>query len=107
MSALDLKSIDAIMATPGLDGIVLGPLDLSASLGLLNQITHPRVVDAMLTVAAQARAARMPFGSGRASGSPEDIAWWLSLSAQLIAVGSADGFLANGTRGARGVRAHG
>jgi 4-hydroxy-2-oxoheptanedioate aldolase len=93
-----VRNIDAIIATPGLDGLVVGPLDLSASLNLLNQVTHPVVVEAMLTVAAHARAAGMPFGSGRASGIPEDIAWWLSLGAQIVAVGSADGFLANGTR---------
>jgi len=28
----------------------------------------------------------------------EDIAWWLRLGAQIVAVGAADGFLANGTR---------
>jgi 2-keto-3-deoxy-L-rhamnonate aldolase RhmA len=93
-----VRNIDAIISTPGLDGLVVGPLDLSASLDLLNQVTHPIVVEAMLKVAAQARTAGMPFGSGRASGIPEDIAWWLSLGAQIVAVGSADGFLANGTR---------
>jgi 2-keto-3-deoxy-L-rhamnonate aldolase RhmA len=93
-----VRRIDEIIAVPGLDGIVVGPLDLSASLDLLNQVTHPLVVEAMLAVAEHARAAGMPFGSGRASGSPEDIAWWLSLGAKIVAVGSADGFLANGTR---------
>jgi 2-keto-3-deoxy-L-rhamnonate aldolase RhmA len=93
-----VRRINEIIAVPGLDGLVVGPLDLSASLNLLNQVTHPLVVEAMRTVAARARAAGMPFGSGRASGDPEDIAWWLSLGAQIVAIGSADGFLANGTR---------
>lgn len=93
-----VRAIDEIVAVPGLDGIVVGPLDLSASLNLLNQVTHPVVVEAMLSVAARARAAGVPFGSGRASGDPKDIAWWLSLGAQIVAIGSADGFLANSTR---------
>jgi 2-keto-3-deoxy-L-rhamnonate aldolase RhmA len=99
-SVTAVRDIDAILATPGLDGLVIGPLDLSASLGLLSQVRHPRVLDAIDTVATRARAAHMPFGSGRAAESAADMAEWLALGAQLIAVGSADGFVHHGTRSA-------
>src|SRR4051794_41529757 len=36
-----------IAAVDGVDGVFLGPSDLAASMGLLGQQTHPRVVDAV------------------------------------------------------------
>lgn len=36
-----------IAATPGVDGVFVGPSDLSASLGLIGRQTHPEVVDAV------------------------------------------------------------
>src|SRR6185369_3293842 len=48
----------------GLDSLVLGPQDLSGSMGRLGQTTHPDVVTAMKTVAGKARAAGKFIGSG-------------------------------------------
>ncbi len=56
--------IDEIVALPGLDSIVLGPYDLSGSLGLLGQVHHPDVVAAMERVIAAAKAQNVPVGSG-------------------------------------------
>lgn len=42
-----LDQIEAIAAVEGVDGIFIGPGDLSASMGLLHQPTHPRVVEAI------------------------------------------------------------
>jgi 4-hydroxy-2-oxoheptanedioate aldolase len=43
-----------ILGLPGLDAVFLGPVDLSHSLGLPGQISHPRVVDALAGIAARA-----------------------------------------------------
>ena len=51
-------------AVPGLDSVALGPWDLSASLGLMGQVEHPTVVQAIETVVARARAAGIPVGTG-------------------------------------------
>ncbi len=59
-----LDALDEILATPGLDGVVLGPADLSGSLGVLGQIDAPRVVEAMQTVIRKARAAGLTVGAG-------------------------------------------
>jgi len=56
--------IDEIVALPGLDSVVLGPNDLSGSLGVLGQMDHPDVVAAMERVIAAAQAHNMPVGSG-------------------------------------------
>ncbi len=42
-----LEQVEEIAAVPGVDGIFIGPGDLSASMGLLHQPTHPRVVEAI------------------------------------------------------------
>lgn len=59
-----LEAIDEIVALPGLDSVVLGPMDLSASLGRLGQVDDPRVVEAMERVIVAALAAGVSVGSG-------------------------------------------
>lgn len=45
-----IDHIDAIAAIPEVDAVLIGPYDLSASLGYIGQIDHPIVVDAIETV---------------------------------------------------------
>lgn len=59
-----LAELDDVVAIPGLDSLVLGPQDLSGSMGRLGETTHPDVVQAMRTVAAKAKAAGKFIGSG-------------------------------------------
>lgn len=42
-----LEKVEEIAAVPGVDGVFIGPGDLSASMGLLHQPTHPKVVEAI------------------------------------------------------------
>jgi 4-hydroxy-2-oxoheptanedioate aldolase len=46
-SRLALKNLDAIAATPGVDGVFIGPADLSASMGHVGNATHPDVQTAI------------------------------------------------------------
>jgi 2-dehydro-3-deoxyglucarate aldolase/4-hydroxy-2-oxoheptanedioate aldolase len=59
-----LHALDEILAIQGLDSLVLGPWDLSASLGRLGEVEHPAVVAALETVIARTRAAGLFIGSG-------------------------------------------
>jgi 2-keto-3-deoxy-L-rhamnonate aldolase RhmA len=59
-----LAELDDVLALEGLDSLVLGPQDLSGSMGRLGETTHPDVVDAMKTVASQAKSAGKFIGSG-------------------------------------------
>ena len=52
-----LDELEAICAVPGLDGIFLGPADLSASMGLIGQPGHPSVLAAVEEAVATALAA--------------------------------------------------
>lgn len=42
-----LEQLDAICAVDGVDGVLIGPGDLSASMGFLGQLAHPEVVAAI------------------------------------------------------------
>jgi 2-keto-3-deoxy-L-rhamnonate aldolase RhmA len=57
-----LREIDAIARTPGLDGVLIGPYDLSASLGIAGQFTHPDFVAAVTRISDACRTAAMPVG---------------------------------------------
>lgn len=50
-----VDAVDAIAATPGLDGLFVGPADLAVGYGE-SDMNAPRVIDAMKTVADAARA---------------------------------------------------
>lgn len=59
-----LAEIDEVVKIEGLDSLVLGPQDLSGSMGRLGETTHPEVVQAMKRVGEKARAAGKFLGSG-------------------------------------------
>ena len=54
--------IDAILATPGVTALFVGPFDLSGSMGLLGQVEHPDVQAAIDRVVSAGLAAGMPLG---------------------------------------------
>lgn len=47
-----LENIDAILAVEGVDVALLGPLDMSAALGVLGQFDHPKMADARQKIVA-------------------------------------------------------
>ncbi len=44
-TALGLENLEEICAVPGVDGVFIGPADLSASLGFPGQTEHPEVLE--------------------------------------------------------------
>lgn len=61
-SAEAVTNIEEILAVDGIDGIFVGPSDLSASMGLLGQQSHPEVVAAVRRCFTAARSAGVPVG---------------------------------------------
>ncbi len=55
-SLAGFEAFDAIVATPGLQGMMLGPFDLSVSMGHEGDYRHPDVQDALRSMLARARA---------------------------------------------------
>lgn len=51
-----MERLDELLAVPGLDGVIIGPHDLSVSLGVPEQWRHPRFVAAVEAILSAARA---------------------------------------------------
>jgi 2-dehydro-3-deoxyglucarate aldolase len=83
-SSKGVENVAAIAAVDGVDGLFIGPSDLSADYGVLGQITHPEVVRAIETVVAAGNAA------GKAVGiltSEKDARRYLDMGMTMVAVG--------------------
>jgi len=80
-----LKNIDAIAATPGVDGVFIGPADLSASMGFPGQPEHPQVQAAIAD--AIARILRAGKAPGILALTDEQTHKWLDAGALFVAVG--------------------
>src|SRR6185436_15824993 len=57
-----VERIDEIVAVPGIDAALVGPFDLSGSLGRLGETGHPEVVAAVERVAAACAARGVAAG---------------------------------------------
>ena len=63
----------AIVATPGVDAVFIGPYDLSASLGVMGQFDHPLMVTARRRILAAAAAAGVAAGIHVIRPDPEEV----------------------------------
>ena len=57
-----VENLDAILATPGIDTVMIGPNDLSASMGMLGRTTEPPVIAMIEQIVARSREAGIPVG---------------------------------------------
>jgi 4-hydroxy-2-oxoheptanedioate aldolase len=80
-----LKNLDAITATPGVDGVFIGPADLSASMGHVGNAAHPEVQAAIED--AIARILKAGKAPGILTPDRQLAAHYLSLGAVFVAVG--------------------
>jgi len=60
--ALAAENIEKIVKVAGIDAVLLGPYDLSASLGHTGQLDHPAVVQAIDHITKTCQAAKIPLG---------------------------------------------
>lgn len=90
-----LEQVKAIAAVEGVDGVFLGPADLSASMGCLGQPAHPEVVSAIETAIQTIR------NAGKAAGilcTDESLARrYIAQGANFVAVGVDTTLLAQST----------
>jgi 4-hydroxy-2-oxoheptanedioate aldolase len=91
-----LENIEAIAAVEGVDGLFIGPADLSASLGHRGNPGHSEVQAAITSAIERIRAA------GKAAGilamDPKLIRQYLSLGCSFVAVGADTTLLSRGAR---------
>ena len=98
-SRAGVEAIDSIAAVEGVDGIFIGPSDLSASLGHIGQPNHPEVQATMRHLHERTRA------HGKAVGiltpNHDDAQRYIEMGMQFVAVGSDQGVFRAGTQALR------
>ncbi len=100
MAIVQIEHIDAvnrieeILAVPGIDLPLIGPYDLSGSMGLLGQVAHPKVEEAIARVLTAGQRANVPVGIFATTA--EDINRHLEQGFRAVLAGTDVGFLGAG-----------
>jgi 2-dehydro-3-deoxyglucarate aldolase len=90
-----VENVEAIASVDGVDGLFIGPSDLSADYGVLGQVSHPEVVQAIERVVATGKAA------GKAVGiltGEKDARRYLDMGMTMVAVGGDVGIFKTATK---------
>lgn len=82
-----VENIDAIMSVPGLDAVMVGPYDLSASMGCTGQFDHPNFKKALARVADASRVHNVSSGVHVVQPEPERLRAALDEGHRFIAYG--------------------
>ena len=91
-----MANVDAIAATPGVDVVLVGPVDLGLALGLGLDLSgnHPTLVDAMKEVVAAC--AKHGKVAGGVAFTPSTAELLLDLGMRFMTIGSDSGYLSAG-----------
>lgn len=102
-----VENIDEILNVSGIDGVFIGPYDMSASYGVVGQTDHPLVRAGCDMVLEACKAHDKIAGIHMVT--PDEIAVWQNIKKgfRLIAVGIDTLFLINGFKGIKKLGEHG
>jgi 2-keto-3-deoxy-L-rhamnonate aldolase RhmA len=89
-----VADIDAILQTPGLDGIMVGPADLAVGMGHLLELDHADPVAAIQRVFDACQRHSFPFGIFAAA--EASARTWVGRGARFATIGSDVQFLDQG-----------
>lgn len=78
-----MERLDELLSVPGLDGVFIGPHDLSVSLGVPEQYDHPIFEEAVRTLIQQTRAKGLAIGI-HFSLEPERQIQWIREGANMV-----------------------
>ena len=92
-----VAAVHEIAAVDGVDGLLVGPADLAASMGMLGQQNHPEVVAAVVSVIAAGAAAGKPVGVNAFDPSTAD--GYVAAGAAFVLVGADVTLLARSSEG--------
>lgn len=82
---LAVRNIESIARVPGIDAILVGPYDLSASMGRIGRVSDPEVRRAIAKVRKACQKARVPLGVFGVTA--EAVRPWMAQGFTLIAAG--------------------
>lgn len=80
-----VNDIEAILKVPGLDAIIIGPYDLSASMNLTAEFTHPDFIEALDTILAACKQLKKAAGVHIVNPDPAELTRRLTEGYQFIA----------------------
>ena len=80
-----VDNLDAILKTPGLDSVVVGPNDLAGSMGYVGQPDHPEVTKVVESIIEKSRAANVMAGLAATVSNPQR---WTALGVQWFVLGT-------------------
>ena len=92
-----VDNINAILGVKGVDGVVIGPYDLSGSMGLMGQLEHPDVQERCRHVVTRCKAHGTPCGPSIGPANDGIIKFWLDLGADFVFCGDELTFLQMGS----------
>ncbi|MCI8851902.1 MAG: 4-hydroxy-3-methylbut-2-en-1-yl diphosphate synthase [Lachnospiraceae bacterium] len=94
-----VEDLEQILAVPGIDGIMIGPSDLTGSMGCLLQNDTPEFWGMIQRITQLAKAAGKVIGVALpADSSRETLGKWMDYGVQMVSVGQDANFLANTVR---------
>jgi 2-keto-3-deoxy-L-rhamnonate aldolase RhmA len=83
-----VNKLREILEVPGIDIVICGPMDISASVGKLGRLKDPEVTGLMEKIIAACRDAKVPYGLS--IGYDPDLAkFWIERGASFVSMGTA------------------
>ncbi len=82
-----VENINAILEVPGVDGVLIGPYDLSGSFGIPGQLNDPRVTGAVRTVREACKRHRKAAGMHLVHVTPESVSDLVERGFTFLALG--------------------
>jgi 2-keto-3-deoxy-L-rhamnonate aldolase RhmA len=102
-TAQAVSAIDDILAVDGVDGVLIGPYDLSGSYGVAGELGHASVLQAMDAVLQTCRRRGKAAGYHLVEPDPDGVRKLIAAGFTFLALGMDTVFLANGVRAVSGM----
>lgn len=83
-----VRNLDEMLEVPFIDGFIVGPCDLSGSIGHLNDIFCKECLDLIDMAVEKCQKAGVPIGVAVGATSEEDMRFWYDRGMQFISAGS-------------------
>jgi 2-keto-3-deoxy-L-rhamnonate aldolase RhmA len=93
-----IANLEAILRVEGVDGVFIGPLDLSGSMGITGQLDHPQMLSALEKYRAACRAHKKSAGLHIIRPGPENVRRALDEGYTMLALGLDNVFMEQSAR---------